>query len=301
MTKQNFKKVCVLVVTYNGMKWVDRCFGSLEESAYPAEITVIDNGSTDGTASKIEEDYPGVDLIRTDRNLGFGGANNIGIKNALENGSDYVFLLNQDAWIEPDTIEKLVKIADENREYGIISPMHLNGSGTALDFLFSTYIDARQCPDLISDIFLSQTNDVYSLFTVNAAAWFVGRSVFEEVGYFDDLFFMYGEDDNFADRTKYHGYKIGVTPKTRIFHDRTDKELKKRDPGVDYAIQLKRMKRIVLNPNSTYPKKQFRLFRKSMTDFLGNVESGNFTASLKNLKILCLGVYYNIRYHNRYK
>ncbi len=301
MGEQLSLKVHVIVVTYNGIEWIDKCIGSLKRSVYPVEIIVIDNGSEDGTLEFIEKNYPNIDLIRSNKNLGFGAANNIGIKKALENGSEYIFLFNQDAWIESTTIRSLVNIAEKYTKFGIISPMHMNRNGTGLDFLFSTYIDSSRCPDLISDIYLNKEKEIYSIVMVNAAAWLVRKSVFRDVGYFDDLFFMYGEDDNFADRTIYHGYKIGVTPKTCIYHDREDKMINQIEDRLDYSTQLKRMKRIVLNPNITYLAKQYHLFRKSMSDALLNIQTGHLKASLKNLKIFFLGCYYNIRYHNRYK
>lgn len=301
MCENVFEKVYVVVVTYNGIKWIEKCLGSLRRSVYPVKIIVVDNGSVDGTLEVIEKNYQDVDLIRSNRNLGFGVANNVGIRKALENGGEYIFLLNQDAWIEPRTIEILVNIARKNTEFGILSPMHLNGEASALDMLFSTYIDSKKSPGLISDIYLNSENEVYSLSMVNAAAWLVRKSVFQDVGYFDNIFFMYGEDDNFVDRTKYEGYKIGVTPKTYIFHDREAKMLKQKTDRLDYSIQLKRMKRIVLNPNNTFSEKQYQLFRKSMSDLLINLQTRHLKASWKNLKIFFLGCLYNLKYHKRYK
>jgi len=77
--------------------------------------------------------------METGENLGFGRANNIGIDYAQEHAFDYVFLLNQDARIEPDMLRRLVTAAEANREYGILSPVHLNGRGDATDFGFSEY------------------------------------------------------------------------------------------------------------------------------------------------------------------
>lgn len=293
-------KVYVIIVTFNGIKWIDNCLGSLRNSDYPVQTIVIDNGSTDGTVERINH-YKNVELIQSEKNLGFGMANNMGIKKALENECDYIFLLNQDAWIKPDTVGILVDIAEKNSDFGIISPFHLNGSGTALDRQFSTYLEPEKCSGLISDIFLDKEKQVYSVIHVNAAAWLVRKRVFEEVGYFDDLFFMYGEDDNFSDRTKYHGFKIGITPKTCIYHDRSDKESERIEARADYPTQLKRMKRIVLNPNATFKEKQFYFFRKSMSDILLNLKTGNIGASIKNLQIYVMGLYYMIRYHKRYK
>ena len=96
-------KIFAIVITYNGQKWYDRCFGSLSASETPVEIVVVDNASSDDTVGFIKERFPGVHLIESKENLGFAKANNIGIRYALDNDADFVFLLNQDAWIEKDT------------------------------------------------------------------------------------------------------------------------------------------------------------------------------------------------------
>ena len=107
-------RILAIVVTYNGMKWVDRCLGSLVMSRTPADVIVIDNGSQDGTQEYIAENYPEVKLVSTGENFGFGKANNIGLKHALEKGYEYVYLLNQDAWVYPDTLGVLMEAMEND-------------------------------------------------------------------------------------------------------------------------------------------------------------------------------------------
>ncbi|WP_300565235.1 glycosyltransferase family 2 protein [Flavobacterium sp.] len=213
--------VYVIIVTYNPKKWIDVCFNSLRNSSIPIKTIVIDNGSTDGSASIIKEKFPEVDFIQSEKNLGFGKANNIGIKKAYEAGANYVFLLNQDAWIQEDTITKLVSISHQNPKFGIISPIHLNGNGDALDYGFSNYILPKKCEGIYSDAFLNKLKDqVYPVQFVNAASWFMTREVIEKVGGFSPSFFHYGEDDNYCQRVLFQDFKIGIYPKTIIYHDR---------------------------------------------------------------------------------
>ena len=117
------------MVTFNSIKWIDECLASCEAS----QTIVIDNASTDSTVSHIRKNYPEVTLIENKSNIGFGQANNIGIQKALSEGAEYVFLLNQDAYLGQDCIEKLIEVHQSNPEYGILSPMHLNGNGTNFD------------------------------------------------------------------------------------------------------------------------------------------------------------------------
>jgi GT2 family glycosyltransferase len=216
--------IYVVIVTYNPKKWIDKCFSSLTKSSIPLNVIVIDNGSTDGSKEIIKERYPEIDFIASYENLGFGRANNIGIKRAYDMGADYVFLMNQDVWIEDDTLEKLTASAFQNPEYGIISPMHLNGKGDTLDYNFSYYSSTVYCENLFSDVFLNRhENKIYFLKFINAAAWLISRKCIKTVGGFNPSFFHYGEDDNYCQRVLYHGFKIGILPISKIYHDRENR------------------------------------------------------------------------------
>ena len=97
MDANSSKKIFVIIVTYKGHQWYERCFASLCNSEYPVQTIVIDNASNDGTVEYIRKYFPEIHLIESKENLGFGRANNIGMRYALDHGCDYVFLLNQDA------------------------------------------------------------------------------------------------------------------------------------------------------------------------------------------------------------
>jgi GT2 family glycosyltransferase len=217
-------KIYTIVITYNGSKWIDKCFGNLVNSSIPLRILAIDNGSTDNTPSIIQKKFPQVEIIETKENLGFAKANNIGIKYALNHNADYVFLLNQDAWIENDTIEKLLDTFQKNKQIGIASPVHLNGSKTNLDSGFVNYISHHNTPNLISDLYFNRLNDFYETRFVNAAAWLINAKCIRKVGGFDtSLFVHYGEDSNYCPRVIYHGYKIVVNTTCSICHDRENR------------------------------------------------------------------------------
>ena len=124
--KQNI--VLVIVVTYNAMKWAERCLSSLRNSSVSCDVMVIDNNSTDGTQNFIHTHFPEVELIENKKNLGFGQANNIGLQRVLDENYEYAYLLNQDAWVMPDTLEKLIDISKTHPEYGVLSPMQLKAS-----------------------------------------------------------------------------------------------------------------------------------------------------------------------------
>lgn len=214
-------KVFVVVVTYNGWQWYERCFSSLVGSTFPVQTIVVDNASNDGTLDYVRNNYSDFVLIGLDKNLGFGQANNLGLRYAIEHGCDYVFLLNQDAWIEPDTVSQLIKVSMSHTEYGILSPIHLNVEKTAVEKLLLKRLVDHHTTDsrLFEDMLFHRLNDVYDTKYVNAAAWFLPRKTIETIGGFDPVFFHYGEDDNYINRVQYHNMKIGICPNITIVHD----------------------------------------------------------------------------------
>jgi GT2 family glycosyltransferase len=203
------KKVFVIIVTYNGARWIDKNITSLLQSGYPVQVIVVDNKSTDNSVQLLQQ-YPEVELILSNENLGFGKANNIGMKKAMAAGADYLFLLNQDAWVFNDTIGSLVAKMEADANLGLLSPKHFSGDGTTPDAAFATYYSRK-------------TNEAHGIARVpfvNAAAWMLSRACVQKVGYFEPLFGHYGEDRNYADRVAYHGFSIGIDTDSKIIHDR---------------------------------------------------------------------------------
>ena len=160
-------KILTIIVSYNFTRWIKPCLESLSRSDYPTDVLVIDNGSQDDTMQTIRNAYPHVRLIANGENLGFGQANNIGMRLALEEGYDAVFLLNQDAWVAPDSIGFLAAQAEKHPEYGILSPVHLNGTGNRLDHGFASYVHQTDPARIPHD------QDVIEAPFINAAFWFI--------------------------------------------------------------------------------------------------------------------------------
>jgi GT2 family glycosyltransferase len=212
----NIAKIFVIIVTYKGHHWYERCFTSLRNSEYPVQTVVIDNASSDGTIEYIREHFPEVHLIESKENLGFGRANNIGMRYALDHGCDYVFLLNQDAWIEPNSIKELVRIHQEYPEYGLLSPMHINAEKTHLNILLD---DGKNNYEMLSDLYFNSLQNVYTITYANAAAWLLPRTTIETIGGFCPLFFYCGEDDDYINRLKYHKILMGCVPSLLVVHD----------------------------------------------------------------------------------
>lgn len=209
-------RIFSIVVTYNGEKWIEKNLDSLGRSQVKVYSIVADNASEDNTVRIIKEKYPESYLIESKENLGFGQVSNIAIQYALSQGADYILLLNQDVMIDSLMLDTMLTLLHSYPEFGIVSPLHLDYEGTRVDQFFLNYIGENS--QLISDAFLGKLQGIYELTFVNAAAWLLSRQLLEEVGGFDPLFFMYGEDSDFCRRTRFHGYKIGVVPTAFAYH-----------------------------------------------------------------------------------
>jgi GT2 family glycosyltransferase len=239
MLRKIKKNVAAIVVTYNGKKWYDRCFQSLLLSSVPLEVIVVDNKSTDDSASYITNKFPGIKVIQSDENLGFAKANNIGLNIARNNNADYFFLLNQDAWVEHDTIEALIAAAEKKLEFGILSPIHLTADKNCFDKNFKDYF--YSCSDTVNayeNLYLKKHEPIlYETRFVNAAAWLITKKCIETVGGFDTVLFKhYGEDANYCQRVLFHNLKIGIVPSVTVCHDRADRIDKPHDPSIGYAV-----------------------------------------------------------------
>lgn len=241
----NEKKVCVIIVSYNFEPWIYKCLQSIENSTVEADILVIDNASNDKTCEIILTNFPNVKLIENKENLGFGKANNIGIRYAIDEGYSYVFLLNQDAWLDKDALEILVNEADQHPDYGIISPIHLTGDGENIDKGFGDYTK-------LSD--KTKINELPSILNecvfINAAIWLLPIKAILETGGFAPLFAHYGEDRNYTQRIIKRGYKIGFVKTAIGYHDRHFREMsKEKFFNLEYVYFLTES----VNPNYTFP------------------------------------------------
>ena len=225
------KKILAIIVTYNGMKWANRCFSSLEESSLRPDVYVVDNCSNDGTQEYVRNHYPSVTIVENRRNLGFGQANNIGLQFALDNGYDYVYLMNQDAWVMPDTLSELVRLMEAHPDYGILSPMQMESNGNNLDNNFASLTLGRlqYSPKIINDMYFERVEDVYEVSFVMASHWMISASCLRKTGGFSPTFHHYGEDNNYIQRAQIHDFKAGIAPGVHAIHDREYRQKTKKD------------------------------------------------------------------------
>jgi len=225
-------KVLVLVVTYNSMEWAERCFKSLEESSVPVDVIAIDNASKDGTANYIEMTFPKVEIYRSEENIGFGAANNIGLRIAIEKGYEYVYLLNADAWLEKDTLERIIARFKTKKGLGLVSPMQCQRDLMTPDEQFE-----KHQPEFFP-----------------AAHWMLKLDCVRKVGGFSPVFPHYGEDLDYFNRIKYFGFGAEVEMGAKAVHDRSDRPRPK-----EFRMRLKYFtaKAAICNPSAN-PFKELR-------------------------------------------
>lgn len=202
------------------MKWIERCLQSVRQSTIHMTPLVIDNQSTDGTVQYIQTHFPEVILLPQDKNLGFGQANNRGIEYALSHNATHVLLLNQDAYIAADAIDKLLKHDDGKH---LLTPIHMNGDGSHIDdnFYRNTILAALASNNMLNDALIGRgIATTYDIDYVNAACWLLPVSIVRQVGGFNPIFFQYGEDNNYIQRIHFHLFGIRLVTDTFIYHDR---------------------------------------------------------------------------------
>lgn len=206
------EKIAVIIVTYNGEKWLDKCVKPLY-NIENIKIIVVDNASSDNTVKEVYSLYPEVELIMSNKNLGFGQANNLGFEFAINNNFDYVFLLNQDASIDISNLSMLVNSYKNDNRIGILSPVHFMNEDE-VENVIKFYLSDN-------DLFLSNIrSEIKEVNFVNAALWLISVDKLKLMGGFNPLFFHYGEDIDYVNRTIYKKLKVCVALNVKGFHYR---------------------------------------------------------------------------------
>jgi GT2 family glycosyltransferase len=213
--------VHVVILAYDNVADTLECLDSVSRLAYPnLETTVVDNGSTDGTADVVRERFPPVHVVRTAHNRGIPGGFNLGIGAALRAGADYVFLLNNDTIVAPDLLAELVHVAESNARLGIVMPKVLFYDRR--DLVWSAGGRYRRFPPAIVFIGLGQPDQRFSEIRLieyaPSCGLLVRRAAFERVGLFDPGYLFYYDDWDFSLRVRAEGMTIAFVPNARMWH-----------------------------------------------------------------------------------
>lgn len=211
-------RASIIIVNYNGRTHLPRCLDSLlADNMANVEIIVVDNASTDGSADLVVHDYPQVRLIRSQENLGFGGANNLA---AAQSQGRYLAFLNPDTMVTVGWLDALFTALEEQPQAGLVTsqillldqPGHINAAGNEMHLTGLTL-----CRGLGEEVGRWQQGDRVT--AVSGAAFVMRRSLFIELGGFDADYFMYFEDTDLSLRARLLGYDCLYVPNSVVYHD----------------------------------------------------------------------------------
>ncbi len=231
--------VYLIVLSWNQKQDTLMCLASVSRVTYPNfRVVLVDNASVDGTAEEVREKFPGVKVIRNNKNLGFTGGNIKGAEYVCAQGADYIMLLNNDVEVAPDFLEPLIKVAETDAAIGAIAPLihffeprdRVQSAGCNRKWLglnnqklFYGKSD-KNIPELLeSDM-------------VSGAALCIKRKVIEEVGFLDNIYFAYNEDMDLCYRIRKAGYRIVTVKASRIWHKISASTGGYRNPANQYLM-----------------------------------------------------------------
>ena len=225
-------KLSIVIVSYNVKYFLQQLLLSINRNnpSFEYEIIVVDNSSVDGSVEMVKERFPSTILIENNLNVGFSKANNQGIQKSQ---GDYVLILNPDTLIQEDTLTKSINYMDRNKDVGALGVKMMDGGGnylpeskrgfpTPMVAFYKIFGLAHLFPksSLFNHYYLGHLdkNAPQEIEVLTGAFMMIRKSVIQEVGSFDEQFFMYGEDIDLSYRIHMAGYKIIYYPETSIIH-----------------------------------------------------------------------------------
>jgi hypothetical protein len=210
--------VSIVIPNWNGKRFLVGCLDSIRRQSYPSiETIIVDNGSQDGSVELITESYPEVRLIRFDTNTGFSPAVNAGIRSAR---GEFIALLNNDTVAEPLWVEELVKALRRHPEVGSVGcKMRTFDDPAILDGVGDAY-PRGGLPGRIGhgERDVGRFDEPRFILGACGGAAMYRRSMFDDIGVFDDDYFAYVEDVDLALRAQSAGYKCLYVPTACVYH-----------------------------------------------------------------------------------
>jgi GT2 family glycosyltransferase len=217
-----FPRVILLILTWNRRDDVLRCVASLPRLTYPnLTPVVIDNASQDDSVAALRARYPQLAIVENDRNLGYAGGNNTGIRWALGQGADYVQLINSDTEVTPDMTGELVRVAETDPRIAVVGcrnilmedPTQLWGAYSTLTYgPFLVRSDGAGAPDAL------RWHGVRDVDAVIGNGYLWRRAALEAVGLLDESFFGYHEDVEWCARARAAGWRVVYAGGAAIVH-----------------------------------------------------------------------------------
>jgi len=208
--------ISIIIVNFNGLRYLGPCLSSLEKQSYePYEIVLVDNGSSDGSAGYVRTHFPGVIVVETGTNRGFAGGTNAGIKEAH---GDFILTLNNDTIVDSHFLENIIKPMLADIRIGMCASKMCfpDGRINSTGICFSRSGAAWDRGILEADV--GQYEDETEVFGPCAGAALYRRAMLNEIGLFDEDFFLYMEDVDLAFRARWAGWFCRYVPPAKVIH-----------------------------------------------------------------------------------
>lgn len=213
------KNVAVVIPNWNGRQIIGRALDSLESQSLKPQVIVVENGSTDGSLDYLRKNYPGVRLIIHEKNKGFAGGVNAGIRQALKDRCQYVALLNNDAVADKNWLKELVDAMEKSPQAGAATGKITDAGGKRLDTTGDFYTSwGLPYPRGRGEIAGDQYDTHTDVFATTGGASVYRAKMLEEVGLFDEDFFAYYEDVDLSFRAQLAGWRILYVPTAVASH-----------------------------------------------------------------------------------
>ena len=200
-------KLGILILNYNGMRWLPGLMESLRAAAIPGQINyVVDNASTDESLQYLAEHHPDVVIIRNSENLGYAAAYNRAIPQAFADGCDWVCLQNTDTLVTKKWLDPIIAAADSDATIGIMGPTFTEWESDRPNY----YMKGR-CADIIPSMG-DPTSPVSDRDWVEGSSFFIRNTCYESIGGLNPLYFMYWEEADYCRRARYNGWRVCIVP-----------------------------------------------------------------------------------------
>ena len=211
-------KLSIITVNYNGFKDTCELIDSIPFNK-DMEVIVVDNASKEDEASIISNQYPKAKVIRSDKNLGFAGGNNLGIKEAK---GDYILLINNDTYFKEFNIDNLIKRLDSSDKIGIVCPkIRFVWGNNPIQFAGYTplsYITLRNKAIGFGEEDKGQYDTAHRTPYAHGAAMLIKREAIEKVGLMPECYFLYYEEIDWSMIFTRAGYEIWYDPACTVYH-----------------------------------------------------------------------------------
>ncbi|MBS1786510.1 MAG: glycosyltransferase family 2 protein [Acidobacteria bacterium] len=212
----NQPQVSVIILNFNGSRWLQPCLQSLRATEYANFKTVlVDNASTDNSVEVVRSQFPEVEVIINPGNLGFSEGNNVAIRKALAEVANYVVLLNPDTRVTPGWLSELIAVGERETGIGILGAIQLTYDSNEFNTWTTTALSAH-----LVELQSPTARDWIEVEWVEGACFAIKREVIERIGLLDPIYFAFYEEIDFCRRAAFHGYKTAIVPRSRIHHFR---------------------------------------------------------------------------------